>query len=203
MFLKSSKATHQSSDQELISRFQQHGDGEALATLFERYTHLIFGVCLKYLQDTEESKDATLQLYDHLRNKLPGESIHNFSAWLHQVTKNHCLMHLRQQNRRRNHHAKYEQEQLMENAQPEHLTDQTQQLEWKEQQLLQALQQLPDGQKECLTLFYLEDKTYQEVAEITHSSVKQVKSHIQNGKRKLKILLGKLYLILFIIKLLQ
>jgi RNA polymerase sigma-70 factor (ECF subfamily) len=40
-------------------------------------------------------------------------------------------------------------------------------------------------------LFYLEKKSYQEIAENTGFTLMQVKSHIQNGKRNLKLLLDK------------
>ena len=50
-----------------------------------------------------------------------------------------------------------------------------------------CLQTLPPEQKTCLTLFYLEQKTYTEVADLTGYDLKQVKSYLQNGRRKLKI----------------
>lgn len=54
-----------------------------------------------------------------------------------------------------------------------------------------CLEELNSEQQQCVTLFYLEKKSYQEIAEKTGYSLMQVKSHIQNGKRNLKILLEK------------
>ncbi len=54
-----------------------------------------------------------------------------------------------------------------------------------------ALEELNKEQKQCVTLFYLEKKSYQEIAETTHLSLMQVKSHIQNGKRNLRLLMEK------------
>lgn len=52
-----------------------------------------------------------------------------------------------------------------------------------------AMQQLSTEQKDCLTLFYLEKRSYAEVAAQTGFSLLQVKSYIQNGKRNLRLLL--------------
>ena len=59
------------------------------------------------------------------------------------------------------------------------------------QQLEKALLQLNEEQKKCIELFYLQDKCYQEVAELTGYTMNTVKSAIQNGKRNLKIILSK------------
>ena len=56
-------------------------------------------------------------------------------------------------------------------------------------QLEKAISALEHEQKECIELFYLKEKSYKEVAEITGYSINQVKSSIQNGKRNLKILM--------------
>ena len=42
-------------------------------------------------------------------------------------------------------------------------------------------------QQQCITLFYLERKSYQEISEILQMEIKKIKSAIQNGKRNLKI----------------
>ena len=55
-----------------------------------------------------------------------------------------------------------------------------------------ALKQLHAEQQQCVTLFYLEKKSYKEIAEQTGFTLLQVKSYIQNGKRNLKLLLQQL-----------
>jgi RNA polymerase sigma-70 factor (ECF subfamily) len=54
-----------------------------------------------------------------------------------------------------------------------------------------CLQELNKEQKQCVTLFYLEKRSYNEIADLTGFSLMQVKSYIQNGKRNLKILLER------------
>ena len=50
---------------------------------------------------------------------------------------------------------------------------------------------LPPEQQTCLTLFYLNRKSYTEVADLTGYELKQVKSYLQNGRRNLKICMSK------------
>ena len=54
-----------------------------------------------------------------------------------------------------------------------------------------CLQTLPSEQRTCLTLFYLERKSYTEVADLTGYDLKQVKSYLQNGRRMLKLCMKK------------
>jgi RNA polymerase sigma factor (sigma-70 family) len=55
--------------------------------------------------------------------------------------------------------------------------------------LNEALKSLAEKQRICVELFYLQEKSYNEVAEITGFTMNEVKSFIQNGKRNLKIYL--------------
>jgi RNA polymerase sigma-70 factor (ECF subfamily) len=203
MFLKLFKQSQeQLSDLELVDRYRETDREELVGELFERYTHLVFGVCLKYLKHEEEAKDAVIALFEKLLTSLKTNQVQNFPAWLHQVTKNHCLMQLRSQKTKDGHHEKYETEMAadMESAQFTHHDSESRQVQQREDALMEAMEQLPDGQQTCLQLFYLEDKSYKEVAEQTGLPMKKVKSHIQNGKRQLKKLLGNAVVLLPLIK---
>jgi RNA polymerase sigma-70 factor (ECF subfamily) len=57
--------------------------------------------------------------------------------------------------------------------------------------LNEALKTLNDAQKQCITLFYLQKKSYNEIAVLTGYTPMQIKSNIQNGKRNLKIIMEK------------
>ena len=99
MFIRSRKNKHpdlhELSDHELIHLYRKTSNTEAIAILFQRYTHLVYGVSLKYLEDKDDSKDAVMEIFEHLMDDLLKHDIHNFKSWLHSVTRNHCLMKLR------------------------------------------------------------------------------------------------------------
>lgn len=180
------------SDEELIRQFRMNGDQTYFVTLFQRYTHLIYGVCKKYLKQEPLAEDAVMEIYEKLLREIGRHDIQIFKAWLYQVSKNHCLMHLR---RHAAHPVDYVEEVkgnaplLMETEQNVHLDEQQKAI--LEKALLEALQQLNPEQKHCVELFYLADKSYIEICKETGYTLKQVKSFIQNGKRNLKIQLSK------------
>ena len=104
------------------------------------------------------------------------------------VAKNHCLMKLRD---RQGRIATDIKEQMAvtpgEDDSIKLHVERDRQLEL----MNECLQELNNEQKQCVTLFYLEKRSYQEIADKTGFSMMQVKSYIQNGKRNLKILLEK------------
>jgi len=175
-------------DRELLERYRLSKDNECLGVLLQRYTVLLLGVCMKYLKNEEEAKDSVQQIFLKVLQELQKYKVEYFKSWLYMVAKNHCLTLLRSKGR---HNTELNESIL---AAPDVPHDKTRALQ-KETSLLQleqALQGLNKEQKECVTLFYLQKLSYQQVADATGYTVMQVKSHIQNGKRNLKLQLEKI-----------
>ncbi|HEX2617776.1 MAG TPA: sigma-70 family RNA polymerase sigma factor, partial [Flavobacteriales bacterium] len=154
----------------------------SLAALWDRYAHLLFGVGMKYLKDTERSKDVVLDLFAALPALLERNEVKSFRPWVHTVMRNRCLMALRKHDPL---------VRVDEGALPEGSDDGGDVLlhEATLQQLEAAITRLKDGQQACIRLFYLERASYQQVAERTGLSVEQVRSHLQNGRRNLRLML--------------
>ena len=174
------------SDSDLITGYKKTNDNSLVGELYKRYSHLVYGVCLKYLKNEDEAKDAVLQIFENLLEDLKKHDIANFKSWLHSVARNHCLMFLRKQQthqkRVNEYEAVYEPEESF--AAPFSVHDK----EEKEVMLTKlesAITQLKDEQRVCIELFFLKEKCYTEVAELTGYDIKKVKSYIQNGKRNL------------------
>lgn len=188
MFFKSSGTPKIAPDDWLIDKFKSTGNLEHLGRLYEKYMHLVYGVCLKYLQDRESAQDATMQIFEKLIIEIPKREIENFKPWLHVLTKNHCLMILRSEKSRisREENIARGSSFFMENSVELHHNNE-QVLNNDLETLKKCMDQLKAGQQECIKLFYLEEKCYQEIAECTGFELNKVKSYIQNGKRNLKI----------------
>ena len=170
-------------DKELLQLFHTDSNNEWLGVLLQRYTMLLFGVCMKYLKNEEEAKDCVQQIFLKVINELHKYKVEYFKSWLYMVAKNHCLMKLRDKGK---YTAEINEKAL---ATPDEGTQHIAAFE-KENILINmelALKQLNQDQQICITLFYLQKKTYQQIAEDTGYTVMQVKSNIQNGKRNLKI----------------
>lgn len=189
---RSQDAIHDLPDHDLILYYRKTSDTEIIAELFQRYTHLVYGVSLKYLDDTDDAKDAVMEIFENLMTDLLKHDIHNFKSWLHSVTRNHCLMKLR---RKKSISVEMElikdEDGFMEISQEMHQETGVENI--SEKQLETALNSLKEPQRNCIQLVYLKGKSYQEVCDITGYSMKEVKSHIQNGKRNLKIKLETAY----------
>lgn len=188
------KKTNIATDIELITSYRKSGDNAFVGELYKRYSHLIFGVCLKYLKDEDDSKDAVMQIFEKLLEDLKKYQIENFKSWLHTTARNHCLMKLRsaQSVFLKSEELKKDYQVVMESDIDVH-HDNENAKEFYLNHLGNAVQQLNDEQRICIEMFYLNGKCYQEVSETTGYSMNQVKSFIQNGKRNLKIIIQSNY----------
>ena len=170
-------------DADLVAFYKKEGSQHYLATLYQRYAGLLFGVCLKYLEDAEAAQDASADIYEELITKVARHDIDNFKGWLYMLAKNHCLQKIRSAKKMP---FSTISEQFMQLEENWHLEDVL-----EKEANLQAMQKCLDGlatdQKTTVNLFYLEEKCYNQIAEITGLPWNAVRSHIQNGKRKLKI----------------
>lgn len=171
-----------------MQRFYADKNNDWLGILLQRYTLLLFGVCMKYLKNDEEAKDGVQQVFLKAITELHKYKVDYFKSWIYMVAKNHCLMKLRGKDKQP---VGINEQSL---ATPDEPTD-TKQLIRKEHDLTNmqiALKQLNAEQQQCVILFYLQKKSYQDISTETGFSLLQVKSHIQNGKRNLKIMLERL-----------
>lgn len=190
IFLKRNTNTSSLTDIELLSEYLRKNDLEILGILYQRYMHLIYGVCLKYFKNRENSKDAVIQIFEKLIIEVNKHEIKNFKSWLYVLTKNYCLMELRKAGTQEKRKQKYFENNFMESTEDLHPIDETNNLDLN-LALKNCIEKLKKEQKECIRLFYYEEKCYQEIADFLKISLNNVKSHIQNGKRNLKICLEK------------
>ena len=174
-------------DQQLLAKFNEDHDNKWLGILLQRYTLLLLGVCMKYLKNEELAKDGVQQIFLKVITELPKYKVEYFKSWIYMVAKNHCLMQLRNKTGRN----------TMEISDKiitkEEVADKDKLLENEKsyEMMSVALTELNTEQYQCVTLFYLQKKSYLEICETTGFSMMQVKSHIQNGKRNLKLLIEK------------
>ncbi len=185
-FLKNISSTNQS-DTELVLLYRESGDLKVLGELYQRYMELVYGVCLKYLKDPELAQDAVMQIFEELVSKLKKHEVDNFRGWLHQVSKNHCLMQLRTP---KNLKTVALPPLLMQNEEDVHLNG-VMEKEENFQKLEKCIASLSDEQRTMIKLFYLDGKCYNEIVEITGMEWNHVRSSIQNGRRNLKLCMEK------------
>ena len=183
-FLKGPGKPHDTNDERLLHEYRQTGNLALLGALYEKYMHLVYGVCLKYLKDEELSKDAVMQIFEELIIKVTRHDVKQFKSWLYVLSRNFCLMQLRSGKKMQTEAL----DDIMELADDLHPTDD------REEDLTaleRCKEKLPQAQKISIQLFYMDEKCYKEIADATGYTMNEVKSYIQNGKRNLKICLEK------------
>jgi len=174
-------------DQELLERFYADRDNQWLGILLERYTLLLLGVCMKYLKNEEQARDGVQQIFLKAITELQKYKVEYFKSWIYMVAKNYCLMQLRDKPGKNTIEVRESLPAEATEADKESLLLNEKTYEYMDE----ALKELNADQQLCVTLFYMEKKSYQQIADQTGYSMMQVKSHIQNGKRNMKILIEK------------
>jgi RNA polymerase sigma-70 factor (ECF subfamily) len=181
IFLRRRRPVDQT-DEALVAALRS-GHQPALAALWDRYALLLYGVAMKYLKDSERCKDLVTELFVDLPALLTKHHVERLRPWLHSVVRNRCLMLLRSQR---------PSAELHDSAAPEDTLDDAVLREQDLQRLEQAITQLNAEQAQCIRLFHLDQLSYQQCSERTGFSVEQVRSHLQNGRRNLKLLLQRM-----------
>ena len=160
-------------DKELLNRFYTDHNNEWLGELLPRYTLLLFGVCMKYLKNEEDAKDCVQQIFLKAINELHKYKVEYFKSWIYMIAKNHCLMKLRDK-------GKYSVEITEKMAATADTTEDKNLHIEKENTITEmqaALQQLSHEQQLCVTLFYLEKRSYTEIATKDRKSTRLNSSH--------------------------
>jgi RNA polymerase sigma-70 factor, ECF subfamily len=181
MFLRRKAiATH--TDEELV-RLLREGHRSALADLWDRYAELLYGVGMKYLKDTEQSKDEVVELFAGLKDLVAKHDIARFRPWVHTVMRNRCLQLLRKTHPDRDlpdglaHDPNSDQDTVLREA--------------SLQELERAMGELNPEQHDCIRLFHMENQSYAQVAARTGLTIEQVRSHLQNGRRNLRLIIQR------------
>lgn len=179
MLFNKRKTYRKLSDEDLISIYKDKPTSLIIGEIYERYAHLVMGVSMKYLKNKFDAEDLTMVLFEKLPLKIEKNEIKTFKSWLFMVTKNECLMLLRKKGNRSS--------EIIKELESIDLLEEKQAKEVQLELLEDAIEILKEEQKECIKLFYIECKSYQEISIFLKRDIKKVKSAIQNGKRNLRI----------------
>lgn len=183
-WLRINKHHKELSDQELIDMFQNGSNLQSIGILFNRYIDLVYGVCLKYLKSPQDSEDAVMQIFELINRKLKTHTVENFRPWLHVVSKNYCFETIR---KRKNKLTIVHDENIMHSEALLHHDDEFEfDLDNATNGLSDCMEKLPLKQNQAIDMFYLQGKSYQEIAILTGETKNRVRSFIQNGRRNLK-----------------
>jgi RNA polymerase sigma-70 factor (ECF subfamily) len=175
------------SDDSLLAAFVDTGDAAIFGELYSRYMPLVYGLCLKYLGNAADAEDAVMELFEELVPRIASYRIRNFRTWLWSVARNHCLQRLRRE--KRTVRTDFD-DRFMESPPLLHLLSESEDAP-AFAALGRCMEKLPERQREAVTMFFIDKRSYADIAESTLGEVKGVKSYIQNGKRNLRLCLER------------
>lgn len=180
-------------DEVLMAQYRESGNKELVGILFKRYATLLYGLCFKYLRDEAKAEDAVIDIFEILLDKLREVEVSYFKSWLYIVARNHVLLLIRRSNRQTvvslNEMTEKNPDGFMEIADEDTLNIETDSIQIDDSLVQEAIQSLKPAQQVCIDCFFTKGMSYQQTAQHTGFDIKEVKSHLQNGKRNLKIYL--------------
>lgn len=167
----------------------------ALSQLYGRYARVLYAMALKILNSVDEAEEVVLDVFAQVWKTAHSYDPHRaqVDAWLFMLTRSRALDRLR----KRRQQAQTIQRATVEKAvttrlRSLELTPEEQLLIWERQELItEALNQLPDAQKEALELAYYKGLTYKEIAAHTNTSLGTVKTRLRLALSKLRRILNQ------------
>ena len=175
-------------DEDLLQLYKNSGKTDYFGRLYDRYIPLVYGLCLKYLQNEDEAQDAVMQLFEDLIPKVMKHEIQTFRTWLYTVSRNHCMQILREKERSLSVEVRPD---FMESDDILNLLDEEDENSERIQALQYCMEKLPEQQRVSIIHFFNDAMSYADIVDATGFPLIKVKSYIQNGKRNLKICIEK------------
>ena len=178
------------SEAQLIERAKR-GDAEAFQSLYDKHKRRVYSLCLRMTANTAEAEDLAQEAFLQLFRKIAtfrGESA--FSTWLHRLSVNVVLMHLRKKS--------------LPVVSLEETTQGTEEDSPKRDfgaddialagsidrmQLQRAVENLPPGYRTIFVLHDIEGYEHNEIARIAGCSIGNSKSQLHKARMKLRDLL--------------
>jgi RNA polymerase sigma-70 factor (ECF subfamily) len=183
------------SEEGLLVRFMEQRDNQSASLVFDRYLNRVYSYCRTYLSSEADCEDASMSVFERLLS-CPVDTVpENVFSWLISIARNECLMIHRQRERLERREEDWEKLKAVDSPSSRPANDEDWELRiQKINRIRKAVDRLNKQQRHCIRLFYFQNKSYREIAEQTGFSVREVKSHLQNGKRNLKKILQPLSL---------
>ena len=161
------------------------GHGEAFGTLVERYDRAVYHLAYRTVRDAEEARDvaqeAFFKAFRSLKTFRPGAK---FSTWIFSITYHACCDRLARRKR-------YSNEELPERADPGIGPEQEAIAGEEARRLRAAIARLPEKYRSVITLYHLQGRQYEEIAQVLEIPIGTVKTHLFRAKEQLRRMLNQ------------
>jgi len=186
-------------DEELIARVLA-GDEASYGTLVIRYRDYVYTIAVRIVGSEEDAEDVAQEAFVRAHRALPrfrGDS--KFSSWLYRIATNRALTHLKKRRRRAVtvdiESGSHVEAVISDDGRSEEMSPE---LRVRDEEFRCAVRaavlELPEQYRVVVTLFYLEERSYKEVAATLGIPMGTLKTHLHRARALLRDILTKHHL---------
>ena len=180
-------------EKDLIRRAKS-GDQDAFGQLVLAHQNKVYTLCVHMVTNREEAEDLAQEAFLKAWRSLSSfQEESSFATWMHRLTTNVCLDHLRKQARRQNISTavSLDDEESGWTEPDDHTQDPQRRLEQREQRelLAKALNELPEHHRRLIIMREVSGLSYQEIADALDADLGTVKSGISRARERLRKIL--------------
>lgn len=171
-------------DEVIISRILDLNETHYFETIYNRYSSHIYNKCYSFVKNEAEAKDLTQDIFLKLYLKLSSfQGKSKFSTWVYSFTHNHCINYVNR-NAKRKYEMRLHEDFDLENVGESLDVNAVKQVQ-AEEQLVKAMEQLPEKDKLILQLKYQQKLSVKDIEVKLGLGSSAVKMRIKRAKERL------------------
>ena len=176
-------------DQDILDLLRAGQQADAFELIMERYEQKVFRLCCSILRQSDQAEDAAQESLVRVWRALPKyDARASLSTWIYAITRNRCLTAIE----RRRDLASMSDDAVAQEVDGLAASGEAAPDESLQQQLSALVADLPERYRQPLTLFYYQDRSIAEVAQMLGQPEGTVKTNLHRARAMLLQRLGAL-----------
>ncbi|RMF05795.1 MAG: sigma-70 family RNA polymerase sigma factor [Chloroflexi bacterium] len=165
---------------------------EALEELYRRYSRMVYSLAIRMVAEPSVAEEITLDVFTRVWDKADSyrASRAQVNTWLTRIARNHAIDTLRRQNTRAAHVAGHWTDAEINAIPAKNNPEETTQLQLQRARVRAAVAQLPDNQRQALSLAFFGGYTHHQIAQTLNQPLGTVKTRIRSALKKLRHILS-------------
>ena len=181
----------------IIRQCKQHNK-KAQAYIFEKYAYDLLGICIRYIRDRVRAEDVMQDAFVTIFSKIDQyKGTGSFEGWMKRITLNTALIQLRKDKKEiiyenfEYSEAENDNHEEIRDLNPSDIHSVIEHAKFKQCEIIEIMNELPDGFRTVFNLYVIEGFMHKEIAEELGISIGTSKSQLLRARAKLKELLYK------------
>lgn len=161
------------------------GNKQAQYELYQRFSGVLFGICLRYARNRAEAEDLLQDAFIKIFSRLDSFGFKgSFEGWLRRLVVNLAI------NFRRDYLKQFfvNTEASLPDAEAAEASDASDMTFIPREKLLQMIQSLPDGYRMVFNMYVFENLSHQQIAELLEISENTSKTQLMKARKKLRLM---------------